>query len=77
MALMSLKASKSLKTSGLRANLDYYDQFRHLGTQSHQNIWKNGKKISKIFEPPGCPPRGTPYQGFQIEIQKTPRLSLE
>ena len=33
---LSLKASKSLKTSDLRANSDFYDQFRHEGIQSHQ-----------------------------------------
>ena len=37
---------------------------------------KNKKKI-KIVELQGGPSQGTPYLGFQIEIQKTPRLSLE
>ena len=43
-------------------------------------IEKFEKMISKdfeILEPREGPPRGTPYLGFQIEIKKTPRLSLE
>ena len=57
---LSLKASKSLKTSDLRANSDFYDQFRHEGIQSHQKNWKNeNKKISKFFSLGG--PLGVPH----------------
>ncbi len=70
---LSLKTSKSLKTSDLRANSNFYDQFRHEGIQSEklEQLEKCKKIFSAFFEPWG-PLRGTAYLGFQIEIPKMP-----